>query len=453
MKALASLLALATLSLPTFASLDQAPPAFLYKDAKAVFVDFKSADYEILHNVETKTSTVHSVIKFQATDSGYPIFDLVHNPSEVEIDGVPSNAEITMDPDKESTLRILQTQVEPGEHELRISHVLTNNVVYKDNVVASGFWTSDLTDRRYLEQYLPTNLEFDQYKMNIKVSVEGSSVTHLLKTNGKVAKISENSFEVEYPSFYTASSMYFHLFPEKSFSNNVQFYYPSIDGRMIPVDIYTSYDIAPFVTTVKNVLAELENDYGPFPHDQLIVYGNAPSGGMEYSGATATALGAVGHELFHSYHARCLMPANGNAGWMDEAIARWRDNKYPLSEKLFFESTKLAGHSVWTRKTDRMAYTEGSAFLSWVAYRMNEKGLSFKTFLREYFEKYKKTTVTTPLFQRELTEASGLNLSPDFDKYIYGKGSSFNKSMKRIVAEDPNHPQYTQDELTRLTLP
>src|SRR5690606_31224855 len=117
-------------------------------------------------------------------------------------------------------------------------------------------------------------------------------------------------------------------------------------------------------------------------------------------------------------HARSLMPANGNAGWMDEAIARWRDNNYPLLQKLNFESTRLAGNSIWSRKTDRMAYTEGSAFLSWVAYRMDEKGLSFKQFLRNYFQEFKYTTVTTELFKSEMMEASGLDLEADFSKYI-----------------------------------
>lgn len=145
------------------------------------------------------------------------------------------------------------------------------------------------------------------------------------------------------------------------------------------------------------------------------------------------------------------MPANGNAGWMDEAIARFRDNKYPLVKGLTFSSTKLAGHSIWARMTDRMAHTEGSAFLSWIAYRMNEKGLSFKSFLREYFEKYKYTTVTTQLFQDEVTRASGLNLSKDFDQYIYGKGAVMKSHKPSVHAEDPMHPRLTKEQLLDLT--
>ena len=77
-------------------------------------------------------------------------------------------------------------------------------------------------------------------------------------------------------------------------------------------------------------MRELEQTYGPYPHEALLIYctGNI-SGGMEYAGATMTSLEALGHEITHSWFARGVMPANGNAGWIDEAIARWRDRGYP----------------------------------------------------------------------------------------------------------------------------
>lgn len=441
------------LSQAAFAAHHQAPPAFTYQDGKAVFMDIETANYDITYNLTDKTASVETTLTFETKDDGFPIFDLVAEPSEVLLDGAVVTTEAIKDPDQQTTLRVIREKVFSGLHELKVKHTITTNVVFTEEGVASGFWMSDLNDRRYLEQYLPTNLEFDQYKMSLKVNVTGAEgKPHLLKANGKVSKLSENSFEIVYPDFYTASSVYFHLFLEKNNANNAQFYYPSIDGRLIPVDIYTIYDVQTFVNATKTILAELEADYGAFPHDQLIIYGNAPSGGMEHSGATITSLKALGHELFHSYHARGLMPANGNAGWMDEAIARWRDNNYPLTAKLTFSSTRLAGHSIWARMTDRMAYTEGSAFLSWIAFRMNEKGLSFKTFLKDYFQEFKYTTVTTQLFQDEITEKSGLDLKADFDQYIYGKSQPAMKfSPPEIHEENPYHPKFTKQQLLDLT--
>ena len=281
--------------------------------------------------------------------------------------------------------------------------------------------------------------------------ISQSGDSNVLKANGKVTEIGNNSFKVSYPKFYSASSVYFHLFRDNSFVNNALFYLRSIDGRMIPVDIYTSFDVKPFVDTATAVFHELEADYGPWPHQQLVVYGNAPSGGMEYSGATITSLKALGHEMMHSYHARGLMPANGNAGWMDEAMARWRDNSYPLVETLSYTSTRLAGRSPFTRMTDRMAYTEGSAFLGWIGHRMNAKGLSMKAFLRDYFQKYKFTTVTTPMFQKELSNAAGEDLSAEFNQYIYGKGSFAPLKSSHSHEEDPMHPRYTKKQLKEMT--
>ncbi|HXH75337.1 MAG TPA: hypothetical protein VNJ08_10255 [Bacteriovoracaceae bacterium] len=451
MKFLMFLVAVASLSLPSFvlAALNQAPPSFAYLDGKAVYVDFITANYQLTYDSINKKVDVDTVIRFSSLEHGYPIFDLVAEPSAVTLNGKQIPTTGVMDPDLESIVRVLQEKVTPGIHELRIKHTLTTNVIF-DTGVYSGFWMSDLNDRRYLEQYLPTNLEFDQYRMHFLVRIPGHSLGHVIKANGKVRKIAENNFEIQFPDFYTASSVYFHLFPAENSATNVQFYFPSMDGRLIPVDIYTTYNIQEFVDATKTILQELEDDYGPFPHNQLVIYGNAPSGGMEHSGATATSLKALGHELFHSYHARALMPANGNAGWMDEAIARWRDDKYPLIEKLDFSSTQLGGHSLWSRKTDRMAYTEGSAFLSWIAFRMDEKGLSFKGFLKDYFQKYKYTSVTTQLFQKELILASGLELDADFDRYIYGKNS--NKSVPRSsLVENPYHPELTKEQLLQMT--
>ena len=444
------------LSLTAKAAYHQAPPNFSYQNGKAVFVDIKTSNVEITYNLETLKASVVSVIDFYVEEAGHPIIDLVPNPTRIQMNGLNTTSEEIKDPDQKTTLRVIQNQISRGHHQVKIEHEIKDNISLSYEGAAAAFWMSDLNDRRYLEQYLPANLEFDQFQMNLKVNITGGQgISHLLKANGTVTEVSENSFEIEFPSYYSASSFYFHIFPEKHSVANVQFYYPSIDGRLIPVDIYTnkgSRPIEEFVVDTKKIMAELEDDYGPWPHEQLIIYGNSMSGGMEHSGATATSLSALGHELFHSYHARALMPANGNAGWMDEAIARFRDNKYPLLQSLSFSSTKLAGHSIWSRMTDRMAYTEGSAFLSWIAFRMNEKGMSFKAFLRDYFEKYKYQTVTTELFQKELTIASGLDLAKDFDQYIYGKGVVSTQKRMQHHEENPMHPRLTKEQLMDLTL-
>lgn len=453
MKAILTL-ALFYISTNSLASIDQAPPSFKYKDSRAVYVDFTAADYQLSFDVASQTVKVESTIRFTQAQAGRPIFDLNASIQGAELDGTAAPLSTINDPDMMSAFLVVNRVLDPGEHVLKVKSSFTTNVVFSAEGVAAGLWMSDLNDRRYLEQYLPANLEFDQYPMHLTVTVTGAEgKPHLLKANGKVTELAENSFDVVLPEFYTGSSVYLHLFPAKNSFATAQFYYSSIDGRQIPVDIYTIYNATEFADATRTILAELEADYGPFPHDQLIIYGNAPSGGMEHSGATITSLSALGHELFHSYHARGLMPANGNAGWMDEAIARWRDNKYPLLEVLPYESNRLAGHSRYLRMTNRMAYTEGSQFLSWIAFRMNAQGLSFKSFLREYFEKFKYTTVTTELFQQEMSVAARMDLTPEFDQYIYGRTHNKRRFSALRIEEDPHHPIYTTEELLEMTWP
>lgn len=438
----------------SFASYEQAPPSFAYKNSQAVFVQFESAVHNLNYNFADKTLTVESTIQLNMPKAGHPIFDLGPDTLEVLVDGQPTQAPTVADPDKQTLYRILDTELATGAHTMSIKHAITHNVVFNEQGVASAFWLSDLTDRKYLEQYLPANFEFDQYPKTFNVKFEGfGNIKHTIKANGKVSQISDQQFEVVYPDFYTNSSVFFHVFPESSIVNNAQFYYKSVDGRLLPVDIYAIVEIQPFVELTKTLLAELEADYGPFPYDQVLIYGNSlVKGGMEYSGATATGLLSLGHELFHSYNARGVMPANGNAGWMDEAMSRWRDNLYPMAKELTFDYTRVAGHSIYRRFTDRMAYTEGSAFLSLIAHKMNEKGLNLKAFLREYLSRNMHQTVTTGQFEQELTEAAGMDLSEDFNKYIYGKYAPTEKRFTPMKLEaDPHHPELSEAELLKLT--
>ncbi len=76
---------------------------------------------------------------------------------------------------------------------------------------------SDLSDRRYLEQYLPTNFEYDQYAMEIKVNITNSSSAHEVFTNGDVLQTDKNSFVIKFPDYFTASSLFFHLTQKDEF--------------------------------------------------------------------------------------------------------------------------------------------------------------------------------------------------------------------------------------------
>src|SRR5690606_28199516 len=95
--------------------------------------------------------------------------------------------------------------------------------------------------------------------------------------------------------------------------------------KEIPVLVYSPRsDLADSgLARALSVLAELEGTYGPYAHAKMVAYITPDGGGMEYCGATMTSLWALEHEFTHSWFARGVMPADGNAGWIDEAIASW----------------------------------------------------------------------------------------------------------------------------------
>lgn len=451
------------------ASIDQAPPNFPYANGEAVFVDFTEVNYKIIYDFNAKTVAVETEMEFEMPAKGYPIFDLIPEPMNLRLDDRDVTATLTGDPDGRSKFRVINELSTPGMHRLTLRHSLNEGVSYKTTGVASAFWMSDLSDREYLEQYLPTNFEFDQMLMKMRVEVTGApGMPHVLRANGIVTTLSENVFDVEFPKFYTTSSIYFHLLPVGAVPST-QFEFRSVDGRSIPVEIYTNSSLKSYSDRVQSVLTELESDYGPFPHAKVIVYG-AGSGGMEYSGATMTSLSAVGHELFHSYNARAVMPAQGNSGWIDEAMSSWRDRGYRRT-KSPGGTTKMAGHSVWNRMTDDDAYSKGAAFLEWIAGKMETRGQDLKKFIRGYFEGHFFTTVTTETLRASMETFSGLDLESDFATYIYGRGvrklgtTWGSKSLQgrnacteavsapRPLIENPYHPRLTREELRALLWP
>ena len=81
-----------------------------------------------------------------------------------------------------------------------------------------------------MEKYVPSNYEYDQYKMTFDVKILNSKVSHNVFANGDVTELAKNHIRIEYPQWYGSSSVFFHLVPKSRF---VRYYltYPSIDGR------------------------------------------------------------------------------------------------------------------------------------------------------------------------------------------------------------------------------
>lgn len=422
------------------------PDNFGTSNTQATFVDFQDANYEITYDINQETVLVKSTIKFTQLSPGKPIFDLVPTASKVKINGKNTRALEISSPGKTTNYKLVDHMLQPGNHTLEIINSFDANIRFEKGGVLSAFWMSDLSDRSYLEQYIPTNIEFDQFKMRFLITFKGMKKKQDFFTNGIINKIGKNQFEIIYPSYFTTSSVFFHTSVKNRF-NTVSFDYKSINGNTVPVIIYakSSWSLGSAESKTKKVLTELEGKFGAWSHPSLTVY-IAGMGGMEHSGATMTSMSALGHEITHSYFARGVMPKDGNAGWLDEAIASWRDGGYKSTKKPNFNSTAMAAHSQYRRTTDRKAYTEGANFMAYLNDMLKNVG-GLEAFLSEFYNNYTHKSVTTELFRNKIEAFSGLNLEADFNKYIYGEEK---RGSEKSSFVNPMHPKLTKAQLESL---
>jgi hypothetical protein len=424
------------------------PRSFALKHGKAVFVDFTEAIYDITYDLIKKEARVKAQIKFDAPEAGHPIFDSVTEPSSVTINGKATSAPEVTTPENETTLRVLKTFVQVGSHTLDIELPLTTLVEYEDGAVKSAFWYSDLSHRRFLESYMPASFEYDQVKMIFNVNFVGAKTKQLIYTNGTVESTGMHSYRITYPEYYNVSSIFYHTVPEGSV-NGINYTLKSIDGREVPVVIYTAKGLLSgrtlekFSSETNKIFHELEADYGAWPHPSLVIY-SAGRGGMEYCGATITEFRALGHELFHSYFARGVMPANGNAGWLDEALASWRDNGYKQLSSLS-GSSMMSAHPYYTRVTDRAAYSFGERFMRLMDGKLQEKG-GLKPFMRYMVDQRLFAPLFVEEFINEMEAFYGVSLDEYFKKFTFASSNNF-APLKSQKIHNHMHPKITLKEL------
>lgn len=435
-------------STQAFATPAFVPPNFVDQGRNVVFADFKTVNYRIELDRKERVARVETEIQYDQSDTGGTVFDLVAAPDEIYLDGVKTTQRLLKTPGGETKIRIVDENVAPGPHTLIIRNRIRESLRFP---ILGGvnlfFRIRDLADRRFLEQYIPSTLEYDQYKATIDLDLKVALPKHhVILANGTVTTLSTQSghglYRIEYPSYFTSSSMFFHVFPRRTYRLKV-FSYMTGSGRKIPITLYGSkirmlYQGRKFEKTIQEVLAELEKDYGEFAHPQIFIYAKSKSGGMEHSGGAETSLVSLDHELFHSYYAKGVMPANGSSGFLDEAMASWRDYGYFKSKSVGFELSNVGNHGPYTRKTDSRSYKLGRKFFSYVDSVLDPVG-GYKKFMRDFFSANVHEVITVEYFRDSLNQWSGMDFTEDFDRYIlgkYGAGNAEGMSGKTFIESD-----------------
>ena len=181
-------------------------------ESQNVFVDFQEAKSVIIYDLASYTVEAQTSIQFHQDKDGYPIFDLLPSIKDIKLDGESVTTTSKRLPDDASWSQIISQQVSQGDHRLEIKNNIERLVSFDsyNKTVRSAFWMSDLSDRRYLERYLPTNFEYDQYQNTFEVKIINTTKEHNIYANGTIREIGFNHFEITFPEHYTSSSIYFH---------------------------------------------------------------------------------------------------------------------------------------------------------------------------------------------------------------------------------------------------
>lgn len=412
---------------------DRTPPVINLENNKLVFSDFQHARYILTYDISKKVATVETHIYFHQAEDGQPAFDALFAIDSAELDGQPVAFDKIGVPavSKKGPIYFSKVSVAAGEHIWKIRSRLSENVLFRPQTVSSSFMMSDLKEPgRYLSTYVPGNLEYDHYAMEFEVTVVGGDPTlQDVLANGDVQKVSDNQWKVTFPEYFTGSSVFFHLLEKNSF-DFINTSLVSMDGRTLPVTIFNKKSLLGPSTEIYRkatfeTIAYLESKWGPFPHSKIVIYGTgALRGGMEYCGATVSNLESLEHELTHSYYARGVMPYNGNAGWIDEAIAMWfakpHDGVPDLLDAMPFSRSFLISGSIYNRLTNDDAYQKGGRLIAHINSLTGDKLFGM---LVDFKNKNLFQSVTSEDFRLFLEGASGISLKELFDRYVYnGKG-------------------------------
>jgi len=407
------------------AQINKAPPNFLVGDKQAVFVDFRKVDVELHFDAATRRTTVKAKVKFFQKSKGRPLLDLNNDVDSISVNGTALRSfdlRGVRDPDDQSELRMIDAELAPGEHTAELSYTLPQDktISYVNGGVRMHTNFDDLFKGEFSERWFPSNLEYDQYKQNIKLTISGSDREHLVMSNGAVSKQENGSYSIDFPEYFNTAAFYLEVVDPSRYKVQEDVY-SGINGD-IPLKLYgrVNSQLTRGITILKRKMAQMERDFGAFPHAKFVgrIDETFP-GGMEYAGATVTTLGALEHEVDHSWFARGMMPMDGNSGWMDEALASWGDKGYRRARSVGTSNgSQMSGFSPYRRRTTFSAYSDGARLMSELDYIFKDQG-GLKAQMRDFYGANVRQTVSTQMFVDFLEPRTQHNIGELFRRKVF----------------------------------
>jgi hypothetical protein len=438
-----------------------APPPTAVDGLLAVPVDVSSLTAAVVLDGSTSTATADATLSYTVgPHDGHPLFDLRQSVDECWLDGVaidPSSiAARDVGAGAFGSVRVVaHHQLAGTDHTLRVTYGLAAPqselggsyppaLVWSAGPRVQWSWgMSDLYAGRYLEAWLPANLQFDQFPVSLVLQVTGTLAEHSLITNGAVTALGAGRWQVAFPGWYSSLSPLLELRPSNTVESATGSVTLPVSGTTCSLEAWKLAggpdDLTARLTQLRQFLIANEAKFGPMLGNRFVLFFNGGSGGMEYAGATTTSSSAMGHEVFHSWFARGIAPAGQADGWWDEGFTVWHDGGADDIEPFDFldPPVTLCSRQPFQRRTPSTSYPAGSRFFRGAASLVGVAALS--SAMRGIYSSRRAQPVSTETLEAEIVARTGEpGLVDAFHRFVFGYPDP-STAPRLWFQDDPGH--------------
>jgi hypothetical protein len=421
---------------------DLAPPPTTVDGLAAVPIDIQTVDAKLVFDAAGASTGDATMTYTVGPTTGNPIFDLRQSITSAWLDGAPfppaQLAHHTFGSGSFTDLRVLEAVQSAGSvHTLRVQYPLAlPDAQLGGSYLPALDWSagprlrfvfglSDLNRARYAEAWLPSNLVFDQFGLTLEVQILNTLVAHSVITNGTVTLIGTNHWRIEFPTRFTGLSPLLEIRASDTLELQTDTTVLPVSGTTVTLEAWkpagSGVALTGQLNTLKTLLADNENAYGPYLHGNRYTAFFNGSGGMEYEGGTTTSTAALLHETFHSWFARGLKPASQADGWWDEGFTVFHDDGADDAQPFDFAAAPvlLCSRDPWQRNTPGNAYSDGSRFWRGMAAMLGVA--QFNALMKDLYAAHKGNPVSTTMIEEFLLCKSGnAQIVDAFHRFVYG---------------------------------
>jgi hypothetical protein len=443
-------------------NLDLAPPPKTVDGLAAVPIDIQHIAAKLTFDGATSSGSGDATLEFVlGPQGGCPIFDLRQTITTAWLDGAPLAVGQVAHHDfgggRDAKLRVVDVVLPANSsHSLRVTYPLGR----PDAPMAGGYrpamtWTgprlafnfgfTDLRAGRYLEAWVPANLVFDQFQLDLELEVMNTPLPHVLITNGTVNSLGRNHWAVAFPAHFTALSPLLELRATDTLTTMADTMTLPVSGTSVTVQTWkfteSPIDLAAQISDLKAWLAANEASTGPYLHGgRFVACMFTDAAGMEYEGGTTSAVELLRHETFHSWWGRGLKPASQPDGWWDEAWDLYNDQGAIGLLPFDFSDppVELSSRNPWERATSPLAYISGSRFFKGVASLIGLANL--KAHMSAFYIQRNPRPATTGELEAFLVCRAGEpQLVDAFHRFVYGFADPA-PAPDLLIKNDPGDP-------------